>query len=538
MSNLKPNRRAAIYARFSSDLQQDRSIEDQFALCETYAERTAARVVARFSDRARSGTSIFGREGLLDLMESAREGAFDVVIVEALDRLSRDQEDLAGIYKRLSFANIGIEAVHDGVADHIQIGVRGLLGALYIEDLKHKTRRGMVGVVKEARTAGGKSYGYRPVPGKPGELEIVPEEAEVIRRIFRDYVEGDTPREIAARLNRERIAPPRGTQWSASTINGNMARGYGLLLNPLYVGEIVWNRVKMVRDPDTGKRLNRVNPKCEWVTSARPELAIVERETWDAAQRRKQSRSSGGGWSLARPRRLLSGLIKCGACGSAMAVRGNDNGRRRVVCSRAREAGTCSHRRTLYVHKIEEAVIDSLLNTMSHPELVREYLRVYREETKRLTSDARRNERTLRRSLADAERKVDQLFDMVGDPSIPPDKLRERLRNAEMERARINRELELIEAETPVVHLLPETTKRWKEDLENLRGRLAEIDARDPVAKRVRELIDAVSIIPGPPGAPVQFQITGKLPILLGGPDGSVLSMVAGVGIEPTTSGL
>jgi hypothetical protein len=118
--------RTAIYARFSTELQQERSIEDQFALCRAYAAKNGHDVIGTYDDRARSGASIFGRDGLMRMMDAARDGAFDVILVEALDRLSRDQEDLAGLWKRLNFLGIELRAVHDGKADQIQIGIRGL----------------------------------------------------------------------------------------------------------------------------------------------------------------------------------------------------------------------------------------------------------------------------------------------------------------------------------------------------------------------------------------------------------------------------
>jgi site-specific DNA recombinase len=201
-------KRAAIYARYSSDLQTDRSIEDQISLCSDFAAKQGLTIVAEFDDRARSGASIMGRDGVLSMMDAARDGKFDVLVVEALDRLSRDQEDLAGIYKRLTHIGVEIRAVHDGKADIVQVGIRGLVGALYLQDLAHKVRRGMAGVVRDGRNAGGKAYGYAPVPGKPGELVIVEEEAEVVRRIFADYAAGKSPREIAGDLNAENIAPP------------------------------------------------------------------------------------------------------------------------------------------------------------------------------------------------------------------------------------------------------------------------------------------------------------------------------------------
>lgn len=231
-------KRTAVYARFSSELQQERSIDDQFAVCRNYAVKNNLNVVATFADRARSGSSIYGRDGLMELLSAAREKKFDVVLTEALDRLSRDQEDLAGIWKRLNFLGIELRAIHEGPADSIQIGIRGLMGSLFLTDLAHKVRRGLQGVIRDGRSAGGYAFGYRPILGRPGELEIVEDEAVVVRRIFGDYVSGKTPRQIAHTLNKEGIRPPKGKHWIASTINGNKKRHYGLILNELYVGRL------------------------------------------------------------------------------------------------------------------------------------------------------------------------------------------------------------------------------------------------------------------------------------------------------------
>src|SRR3546814_8639557 len=98
--------RAAVYARFSTDLQNEKSTEDQIDLCRAYAKREGLQVVATFADKAQSGASILGRDGLIDLLAQATDKRFDVIIVEALDRLSRDMDDLAGIHKRMTFDGI------------------------------------------------------------------------------------------------------------------------------------------------------------------------------------------------------------------------------------------------------------------------------------------------------------------------------------------------------------------------------------------------------------------------------------------------
>ncbi len=155
-------KKALIYARFSTDLQNERSIEDQITLCRDYASRANIDVIDVYEDRARSGGSIMGRDGLLRLMDRAKDGSFDIVVVEALDRLSRDMEDLAGIHKRLSFLGIEIRAVHEGVVNTVLVGLRGLVGQLYREDNAHKVRRGLSGRVGQGLNAGGRAYGYAP----------------------------------------------------------------------------------------------------------------------------------------------------------------------------------------------------------------------------------------------------------------------------------------------------------------------------------------------------------------------------------------
>ena len=214
-------KRAAIYARYSTDRQSEKSIEDQVELRRQYANREGLSVVETFDDRARSGASTANRDGLLQMMARAKEGAFNVVVVEALDRISRDMQDLAGIHKRLTFYGIEIRAVHEGSVDTVLVGLRGLVGQLYREDGVRKIRRGMAGVIRANRHAGGRAYGYAPLPGERGRLTIAHHEAEIVRRIFNEYVGGATPREVAHALNRDGIRPPRGRAWNASTINGN-----------------------------------------------------------------------------------------------------------------------------------------------------------------------------------------------------------------------------------------------------------------------------------------------------------------------------
>ncbi len=270
--------RAAIYSRFSSDLQRDRSIEDQVVLCREYAARNGYEIVAVFSDRAITGSSFVLRRGVQEMLRAARAGEFNFVIAESLSRLARDQEDAPAIRKRLEFAGVKIVTTADGVVSPLMHGLRTIIDSQYLDDLKSAVRRGMSGVIRDGRHAGGAIYGYRSVPGKPGELEIVPEQAEIIRRIFREYVGGDVPRAIAGRLNGEGVPPPRKSYWRASTINGHTKRRTGILQNELYCGRLIWNRAYRVRDPDSGQRIWRYKAESEWQRSQAPHLLIVDED--------------------------------------------------------------------------------------------------------------------------------------------------------------------------------------------------------------------------------------------------------------------
>src|SRR5712692_4150975 len=122
--------RAAIYARYSTELQRDASIEDQVRLCRVRAAAEKWVPAGVYTDHAMSG-AIRMRPGYQKLLEDARAGAFDIVIAEALDRLSRDQEDIAGLYKHLSFAGVTMVTLAEGEISELHVGLKGTMNALF-----------------------------------------------------------------------------------------------------------------------------------------------------------------------------------------------------------------------------------------------------------------------------------------------------------------------------------------------------------------------------------------------------------------------
>ena len=151
--------RAVIYARYSSDQQRTTSIDDQIRLCKEKIAREGWTLVQVYRDAAISGATTL-RPGYQAMLEGAREAAFDVVVAEALDRLSRDQEDIAALFKRLQFAGIQLVTLGEGEIGVLHIGLKGTMNALFLKDLADKTRRGLRGRVEAGKSGGGNAYGY------------------------------------------------------------------------------------------------------------------------------------------------------------------------------------------------------------------------------------------------------------------------------------------------------------------------------------------------------------------------------------------
>ena len=250
---------AVVYARFSSELQADRSIDDQVRLCRRFIQQQGWGYQYAYTDRAVSGASAL-RPAYQSLLEDARRGSYDVVVAEALDRLSRDQEDVAGLLKRLRFARVRLYTVAEGEISELHVGLKGTMNALFLKDLAQKVRRGLEGRVREGKSGGGVCFGYDVVREYnrvgapiPGGRSVNDAEAAIVRRMFAEFAGGSSPRAIAQRLNGERIPGPQGRTWGPSTIYGNWRRGTGILNNELYIGRLVWNRQTFIKDPTTGK---------------------------------------------------------------------------------------------------------------------------------------------------------------------------------------------------------------------------------------------------------------------------------------------
>ncbi len=520
--------RVALYARYSSENQRDASIEDQLRICREHAERQGWTVVDSYSDRAVSGASLI-RPGIQELLQDAQRHRFEMVLAEALDRISRDQADVATVFKHLRFAGVQIVTLSEGEISELHVGLKGTMNALFLKDLAAKTHRGLRGRVEAGKAGGGLCYGYRVVKGfngsgEPvhGEREIDEQQAAIIRRVYREFASGKSPRAMARDLNAEKVPGPDGALWTDSTIRGNPKRGTGFLNNELYIGKLVWNRLRYVKDPSTGKRVSRLNPPEAWITTEVPALRIIDDALWQAVKARQHELGAIYANAIAatraafakrlnsthRPRSLLSGLLFCGCCGGPYALRGQD----RYACSNHVMSGTCSNNRSIPRETLEVRVLAGLMDKLMAPEVAAEAMRAYQEERNSINRDRRLSGGQDRRTLERAEKAIKEIVTAIENGAYSR-ALGDRLNALEKERDTLSERLGQAPQDVPDLH--PNIAEHYRRKVERLIVVLASPDVPPDAGEAIRSLVERVTLSPGAKRGEMLAMLHGELGTLL-----------------------
>lgn len=427
--------KAVIYARFSTDRQDARSIDDQERRCREYASRNNLEVIQLFADEALSGSHT-ERPQLQALLTQAqsRHRPFTVVLIDDLSRLSRDLFDLGRmIFQEFQALGIQVIDVMTGTSSDAPIArqmfaAMGMSNDFFLQMVKAETHRGLEGRAIAGFSTGGRTFGYstipEPNPQDPLHPRAVPvineQEADIVRKIFEWYAKGESLNGIAAKLNSLNVTAtydkhPRktlGKGWGHQTIKG-------ILRNERYIGVITWNKRKNVRVP--GKRNPRAipRPKSEWRTLEVPQLAIVSQELWNQVQARNRKSIKGGRPVTATKQLYLtSGLLKCGVCGNSMGIVGSTTKKGKRYSSfgclthHARGNAICPNTHTVSDRKITQAVIEALKTTLNEPGLIDRLVKQTQANLKR--QQPQDPSKALKAELLQAQLKVRNLTEAIG----------------------------------------------------------------------------------------------------------------------------
>ncbi len=366
--------------------------------------------------------------------------------------MSRDLADSARDFKQIAHRHIDLIDL-EGVVNTMRVGMSGVMNQEFRKHLGNMMRRAWDGRVKEGLMPGKPAYGHRKVPNTSFERELDPDAAKIVKRIFTEYVNLEPVREIAARLNRDGIPSPSGGKWNHQVFIAGGGNGKGIIGNPIYIGELVWNSQRSIIDPDTEKRNKERGKPEDLLTVQVPHLRIIDQSLWDRAQQVRTGRSRQG--SAARIYKksiihhMLAGRLSCGACGGEMKIVWSKAGEHsRIGCTNARNKGICNNSKSYDLVEIEATVLHGIKHDLDVEALTAYTEGAHEEWAKRqwAASGARDiAERDLDRTIE----KIDRIVNAIAECDDPMMKrpLMEKFKSLELERAGHANKLEMAEAD-------------------------------------------------------------------------------------------
>jgi len=386
-------KRAAAYARVSTFKQSETSIKAQFEAIEQYAKDNDIQIVAKYQDKITASGSK-ERPGFKQMLEDAKEGKFDMILVFKYDRFERNSVEDQLIIKELESRGIWILSVKEPLdpstpAGRLQRWILSGLNQFYLENLRDeiitKTRK----VAEKGYFLGGiPPYGYKVVEVKDPEASrkrkkyIIDEtKAPIVREIFKRYANGEGYAEIVEYLNKNQIPAPKKDKWTRSTI-------YEILRNEKYAGIYVYNK---------GYKNNYHANRDDVIKIEGVIPAIVDKETFEKVRERfkkNKTRYRGGNHRIY----ILKDILFCGDCGAKMEGSGGKNPK--YVCSRWKRQKDVQHV-SVGALKIESFVlgyIERVLEDVDFEKLAQEY-----------NIEAARRDRELRRKLEELETKRSEI---------------------------------------------------------------------------------------------------------------------------------
>ena len=307
----------------------------------------------------------------------------------------------------------------------------------------------------------------------------------------------------------------------------------------MYVGRLVWNRQRYLKDPDTGRRVSRPNPQAEWVVTEVPALRILSEDAWQAAKDRQQQvrqtvATTGNIRRALRPLHLLSGLIRCGDCGSSYVVYSTH----RLACSGARERGICTNRLTMRRDELEARVLSALQTRFfeSAP------FQVFCEEFTAALNEARMEARAAVTAASRERAKIDseivKLIQFIKN-GVAGDSVRAELLALEARKATLDTDRTLAGQVPPLLH--PNMADRWRAEVTQLRDALAEDRCDAEARQAVRTMVEQIRLTPR--NGVLAIDVKGNLAAMLAAASPTEnwqrqTTLVAGAGFEPATFGL
>ena len=298
MKNRSETKTAAIYARFSTENQNEKSIKDQIRVCKDWAKSNGFHIDQHhiYVDEATSGTAN-QRPGLDALVSAVKIRAFDAVLVFDSSRLAREMLFALTLRSVLEFHDVKLISVSEGFSsdestEKLLYQVKALVNEQYVCNIRKQTRKAQEGQIARGFVAGALGYGYQlkkvgqtytdskgRVRADGSKPEVIEAEALIIRRIYREFVDGKSINQIVRDLNKDHVPSRYKKGWVESTVSR-------ILRNKAFIGQYTWGRTFRAKDPSTGKMITKKRSEDQWTVKEIPEMRIIDQDLWDSVQKR------------------------------------------------------------------------------------------------------------------------------------------------------------------------------------------------------------------------------------------------------------
>ena len=450
---------ALISARYSTDNQNQDSIEVQVQKCAEWCHQRNIPILGIYADEATSGMKET-RPRYEEMMRQLRSGIADMVVIYDQSRMFRRMTSWFSFRDELAAMGVRVCSVTQPMigkdlrdpTNFLMEGSSALFNQIWALQSRQKTMEKMRYMARNGQHTGGKpALGY---VVRDGRLEICEEEAAIVRRIFREYAAGSSYREIINGLNRDGLKTKRGNTFGSNSL-------HDLLHNEKYIGVLVYGQ-SPYREDGTRNTHSKDLTNAIRIEDAIP--AIIDRQLFDTVQERmtRNKRQQGG-----RPPKNreypLRGKVFCGACKSAMTITTSQQRYNYYRCTGKKRLHNCDASPISADH-LEQRVSEALRMALGHPEDVNGLIRILRDQAEKIQTGAVDRLQSLIARERELSRKLDNAVDAVLNGLNSPT-VQQRIRDLEEQKAEVARDMRALKA-TVDASAIPE--QRLREILDTI----------------------------------------------------------------------
>lgn len=444
---MRLNHGAYILARYSTDNQDQDSIEVQVEKCSSWCEKESIPVLDVFADFAVSGMKDT-RPQYERMMTLLQQGGADTVVIYDQSRMFRKMT--AWFQFRDELENLGVRVVSVtqpmiggdlmDPANFLAEGSMALFNQMWVLQTRQKVVEKMRYMARNGQFTGGPPpLGYRVEDQK---LAIDPDEAEIVRRIFAMYMDGKSYRQIVQLMNSQGIRTRRGSDFGANSI-------HDILKNKKYIGTLVYG--KTAQKPNGTRNSHRTSPNVIEIENGCP--AIIEKEMFEAVQKKMEARKRTGGRTPTRDDFTLRKKVFCGECNSPMHIHysGSKTNYVYYLCTAQKRTHVCQNK-PIRADWLEEEIARRLREAIGTPSDRSRLLEILRKQRETVQSGAGERMEALVRRRREITTKLENASDAILQ-GLTSKTLMEKVQALEAEKATLDYQIDMHHKEVEQVSL-------------------------------------------------------------------------------------